>query len=90
VFERLKREDGGADFARLAIPDQLHLALVFEKQEAIFLRQRLAFVDQLDEVALLGVGEFVFFRVVLASHDVRSVFQIGLREKQSQRVCVPV
>ena len=59
VFEGLEGEDGGADFARLAVPDELDLAFVGEEEEAVFLRERLALLDELDEVALLGVGEVV-------------------------------
>ena len=60
VFERLKGQDGGADFAGLAVPDQFDLTFVGEEEEAVFLRQWLALLDELDEVALLGVGEVVF------------------------------
>ena len=59
VFEGLERENGGADFAGLAVPDEFDLALVLEEEEAVFLRQRLALLDELDEVALFGVGEVV-------------------------------
>ena len=59
MFEGLEGEDGGADFARLAVPDELDLAFVGEEEEAVFLRERLALLDELDEVALLGVGEVV-------------------------------
>src|SRR5439155_3843488 len=68
VFQCLKRKNCGRDFACLAVPDEFNFTLVFKKEEAIFLRQRFALVDELDEVALLGVGEFVLFCVVLASH----------------------
>ena len=56
MFERLEREDGGADFARLAIPNEFNLAFVVEEDEPVFLWQRLASFNQLDEVALLRVG----------------------------------
>ncbi len=59
VFEGLEREDGGADFAGFAVPDEFDLAFVVEEDEAVFLRQRLALIDELDEIALLGVGQFV-------------------------------
>ena len=61
VLQRLEGQDGGADLAGLAVPDQLHLALVREEHEAVFLRQRLALLDELDEIALLGLGEVVVF-----------------------------
>ena len=48
------------DFTSLAVPDKLDLALVFEKNEAVFLRDRLVLIDELDEVALLSVGELIF------------------------------
>lgn len=63
VFERLKRQDGGANLAGFAVPDEFHLALVVKEEEAVFLRQRLALLNQFDEVALFGFGEFVFVRV---------------------------
>ncbi len=61
VLQRLERQHGGADVAGLAVPHQLHLALVLEQDEAVFLRQRLALLDELGQVALLGVGEVVGF-----------------------------
>ncbi len=61
VFQRLEGQDGVADLAGFAVPDQLHLALVGEEHEAVFLRQRLALLDELDEDALLGVGKVVVF-----------------------------
>lgn len=63
IYERRR-----GDFASLAVPDKLDLALVLEKNETVFLRERLVLIDELDEVALLGVGEFVLFGVVLSSH----------------------
>ena len=68
VFEGLEGEDGGADFAGLAVPDEFDLALVGEEEEAVFLRERLALLDELDEVALLGVGEVVVLGGVWAGH----------------------
>ena len=73
MFEGLEGEDGGADFAGLAVPDEFDLALVGKKEEAVFLRQRFALVDELDEVALLGVGEVESFGVV-AGHGIRISF----------------
>ena len=59
VFKSLKGQDGGADLAGLAVPDQLDLALVLEEEEAVLLRQRLPGLEERDQVALLGVGEIV-------------------------------
>jgi len=59
VLQRLERQHGGADLAALAVPHQLHLALVLEQDEAILLRQRFSLLDEPDQVALLGVGEVV-------------------------------
>ena len=59
VFEGLEGQNGGADLAGFAVPDEFHLALVFEEQEAIALGQRLALLDELDDVAALGLGELV-------------------------------
>jgi hypothetical protein len=60
VLQRLKGQDCGADFAGFAVPHQFDFALVGKQEEAILFRQRLALLDELDEVALLGVGEVVF------------------------------
>ena len=43
----------------LAVPDQFHLALVVKQDEPVFFRERLALLDELDEIALVGVGQFV-------------------------------
>jgi hypothetical protein len=59
VFERLKRKNGGADFAGFAAPHEFNFTLIIKEQEAIFFRQRLSLVDQLDEIALLRVAELV-------------------------------
>jgi len=61
VLQGLKGQDGGADLARLAIPDQFHLPLVRKQQEAVFLRQGLPLLDELDEITLLSLGEVVVF-----------------------------
>ena len=63
VFEGLEGEDGGGDFAGLAVPDEFDLALIVKEEEAVALGQRLALLDELDEVALLGVGQLVAFGV---------------------------
>ena len=55
VLQRLKGQDCSADFAGFAVPHQFDFALVLEQQEAVLLRQRLASLDQLDQVALFGV-----------------------------------
>ena len=60
VLQRLKGQDCSADFAGFAVPHQFDFALVGKQEEAILFRQRLALLDELDEVALLGVGEVVF------------------------------
>ena len=59
VFQRLEREDGGGDFAGLAVPDEFDLAFVVEEEEAVFLGEGFALIDEFDEVALLGGGQFV-------------------------------
>ena len=61
VLQRLEGQNSSADLAGLAIPHQLHLALIGKEQETVFLRQRLALLDELDEIALLGLGEIVVF-----------------------------
>ncbi|MEK7763993.1 MAG: hypothetical protein AAB433_20670 [Nitrospirota bacterium] len=70
VFERLKRQDGGTDFAGLAVPDEFDLAFVGEEKKAVSLRQGFALLDELDEVTLFGVGEVVFLAVVWTCHTV--------------------
>src|SRR5205809_705971 len=74
MLERLKRKNGRRDFACLAIPDQFNFALIFEEKEAVLFRNRLPRFNQLYEIALLRVGEFVrfFFRT---SHKVRKFRQ---------------
>ena len=59
MFEGLEGEDGGADFAGFAIPDELDFAFVGEEDEAIFFGEGLALLDEFDEVALVGIGEIV-------------------------------
>ena len=59
VLQRLERQHRSADVARLAVPDQLDFALVLEQDEAVFLRQGFALLDQGDQVALFGVGQVV-------------------------------
>jgi hypothetical protein len=44
---------------RLAVPDEFDFAFVVEEKESVALRNRASLLDELDEVALLGVGEFV-------------------------------
>ena len=74
VFEGLERKNGGADFAGLAVPDEFDLAFVGEEEEAVFLRERFAVLDELDEVALLGGGEVVVLGGVGAGHGVRRCY----------------
>ncbi len=62
MFEGLEGEDGGADFAGLAVPDEFDLAFVLEEEEAVFVGQGFALLDELDEVAAFGLGEFVVGR----------------------------
>ncbi len=59
VFERLERENGGADLAGFAVPDQLDFAFVGKEDESVFLRQRLALIDKLDEVALPALAQII-------------------------------
>ena len=74
VFEGLEWEDGGADFVGLAALNEFDFAFVGEEEEAVFLRERLALLDELDEAALFGVGEFVSLAVVLTCHKRGSLF----------------
>ena len=59
VLERLERKDGRHTSRVLPFQTSSTSRLSSKQQEAVLLGQRLAFADQLDEVALLGVGEFV-------------------------------
>ena len=61
MLQRLERQHSGADVAGLAVPDEFDLALVLEQDEAIFLRQGLALLDEGDQVALFGVAQVVGF-----------------------------
>jgi hypothetical protein len=54
VLQRLERQHCSAHVARLAVPDQLHLAFILEKDEAVLFRQRFALLDQGNQVALFG------------------------------------
>ena len=45
LLDHLKGQDDVADFAGLAVPDQLDLALVLEQQKAVLVRQRLVGFD---------------------------------------------
>jgi len=56
MFQRLERQHRGANIRRFAIPHQFHFALVLEQQETVLFGQRLAGLNQLNQVALLGVG----------------------------------
>ena len=46
-----------------------------KKEEAVFFREGFAALDQLDEVALLGVGEFVMGGIVGAGHGIKAVLK---------------
>lgn len=59
VFEGLEGEDGGADVAGFAGPGELDLAFVVEEEEAEFIGQGFAGLDEGDEVAFLLIGEVV-------------------------------
>jgi hypothetical protein len=59
VLQGLEWQHSCANISRLSIPDQLNLALVFEENEAVFFRLRLALLNQGYEVALLGIAQFV-------------------------------
>jgi hypothetical protein len=56
MFQALEGQNGGANLAGLAVPDQFDLPFVGKEDEPVFLRERLALIDELDEVALLGGG----------------------------------
>ena len=68
MFERLKGQHDGADFAGLLAPDEFDLAFVRKEDEAKCFREGLTGLDKGDEVALLGVGEVVTLRVVVSWH----------------------
>lgn len=53
------------------VTEDVDLPLVLEEEEAVFLRQVVPGLDQLDQVALFGVGEFNFF--VFRGHKALSV-----------------
>jgi hypothetical protein len=70
----LEEEDGGADFVGLAVLNEFDFTFIGEEEEAVFHRERLALLDELDEVALFGVGEFVSLAVVWTCHKRCSLF----------------
>jgi hypothetical protein len=45
LLDHLKRRYDVADFVGLAVPDEFHLALFFEEQEAVLIGQRLVGLD---------------------------------------------
>ncbi len=53
----LKREDNVADLAELAVPNQFHLALVLEQQEAKLIRQGLVGFDIAKDFLLFLFGQ---------------------------------
>lgn len=69
MLERLEGQHRRAYVPRLPVPDQLNLALVLEEDEAVFLRQRLALLDQRDQVALFGFAQVVGLLVLLSHHQ---------------------
>src|SRR6266853_19146 len=54
MLQRLEGENGGANFAGFAVPSEFNFALVLEEDEPVSLRERLAGIDEFDQVALLG------------------------------------
>jgi len=63
MLQRLKGQNRRAHVARLAVPDQLHLALVHEQDGAVLFWQRLALAGERDQIAPIGVGQLVEFLV---------------------------
>jgi len=59
VFEGLVGADRGAIVAGVAIRDEFDPAFIVEEEEAVALGQGFAGLDELDELAPFGVGEFV-------------------------------
>lgn len=59
MLQGLEGEDGGADIAGFPIPDKLDLPLILKEEETVFLGQGPPLLDELDEIALLGLGQVV-------------------------------
>jgi hypothetical protein len=57
LFDGLKGQNDVADLIGLAVPDKLDLALVLEKQEAVFFRQGLISLDKPNNVLLFLLGK---------------------------------
>src|SRR5436190_19249156 len=74
MFKRLEGEDGGANLAGLAVPDQFDLAFVLEKDEPIFFRERLTCLNQFDGITLLSVGKLLLISFARAPHELAPVF----------------
>ena len=72
VFQCLEGQHRGADIAGFAVPHQFDLALVLEQDEAVLFRQRLALLDQRDQVALLGFAQLIGFLVVARHRQAQS------------------
>ena len=56
-IQGLKWQYPGADIAGFAIPHQFDFALVFEQDKAVFVGQRLAGLDQRNQVTLFGIAQ---------------------------------
>ena len=57
LLDHLEGQDDVADLRSLAVPNQFHLALVLEQQEAILLGQRLVGLDEADDLLLFLFGQ---------------------------------
>jgi hypothetical protein len=70
LLDHLKRQDEIADLARLAIPDQLHLALVLEQKKTKFVRQGLVSFEIADDLLFFLFGQ----RHMFTSPGLREVY----------------
>jgi hypothetical protein len=58
VLDHLKRQHHIANLVRLAVPDQLHLALFLEKQKTVLLGQRPVRLDETDDLLAFLFGQW--------------------------------
>ena len=59
MLQGLKRQNHRANIACLTIPNQLDLALILEQDKAIPFRQGFPLLNHGDQIALLGLAQFV-------------------------------
>ena len=73
LFDHLKRENHVANLIGLAVPNQLHLPLIFKQQKSVFLRQRFAFLKIPINIPYLIIRQFHLPAFSVPSHIFLSI-----------------